>query len=172
MYSDFVEETKEFFKIALSKEDNDSVKWKEIENYIKENRYPIQRLYDNLHWDFTDVSSLEFCEILLNSVKNYTCNNKILLIILTDLITIFRLKISDLSYAYECGNYVKSAINNLEAHSEDSIFAENEGIQVLTALLGDYQFMETLVKYGLVKNFPTQCPYLKDITMETVQHLL
>lgn len=169
MYSNFVINTREFFKFALSKEDNDSIKWKSIENYMIEKRSSIQRLYDNLHWDFTDASSGEFYEILLNSLKNHCCINKTLLIFLTDLITIFRLNISDLSYEY--GNYVKTAINNLEAHSEYSIFAGNEGIQ-LAALLGDFQFMEILVKYGLVKNFPIDCPFLKDRTIEIVQHLL
>lgn len=162
-----------FFKSALSKRDNDSAKWKTIENYIKEKHYQIERMYDTLHLD-TNTSSREFCEILLNSIKNHRCNNKILIIFFTDLITIFSLKHLDLTYCVNnnANANVKSVINNLKNNSEISIFAKDEGIYAFTVLIGNYQFMEVLVKYGLIKNFSKECPFLKTRTMELLRDLL
>lgn len=175
MSRNFVEDTKMFFKFRLSKEDNDSVKCKVIKNYIKKEKYEIEKFYNSLHWDTIAISE-EFCEILLNFIKNHKCNNKTLLIFLTDLITLCSLKNLDLNSCVcnnEFGDYVKSAINNLENDSEISIFADNaEKMHVFTALLGNYQFMDILVKYGLVKNFSRDCPFFKGRTMEILRHLL
>lgn len=171
MYRNFVECTKTFFKSSLSKRDNDSAKWKTIENYIKEKHYQIERMYNTLHCD-TNASSREFCEVLLNSMKNHRCNNKILIIFLTDLITIFSLEHLDLTYCVNNNANVESAINNLKNDSEISIFAKDEGIYAFTVLLNNYQFMEVLVKYGLIKNFSRECPFLKTRTMELLRNLL
>lgn len=169
MHSKFVEDSKNFFKFALSKEDKG---WKTIENYIKKNRYQIRSFYNNLHWDSV-ATSVEFCEILLNTVKNHNCDNKTLITSLTDIITVFSINNSNFrDYIYEYGDYIECAINNLEANSGTSVFGEDEGILQLTALLGNYQLMDILIKYGLVKNFPRECPFLEARTMEIMRHLL
>lgn len=172
MSNSFVEDTEMFFKSVFSKEDDNSVKWKAVENYIKRKCYDIQEL-SMMHR--TEASSVKFRAILLNALKNHRCDNKILLASLTDLLAIISMGSEDyptILHPYECDDYVKSAIDNLKGNSENSIFAEREGFHLFIALQGNYQYMEILVKYGLVKSLARPCPILKEITLERVYNLL
>lgn len=175
MHNNFVEDTEKFFKFALSKEDDDSLNWKAVENYIKGKRYQIQGLcYVNFSYD-KYASSPKFGEILLNILTEFRCDYKSLLTTLTDLITIFSMKtiyLSNYTSSYKRECYVKTAINNLEDHTENSIFPENEGIQVYAALRGNYQFMEIIVKYGLVKSFSNESLLFKARTEQILAQLM
>lgn len=173
MHDNFVEDAEIFFKSLLSKEYDDSLKWKSVVNYIKCNRLQIQGLCYVELWHDKNAFITKFCSVLSNALKELRCDDKILLTSLIDLITILSLKTIYLSkYLSKREYYVKTVINNLEWNTENSIFSENQGIPVFNALRGNYQLMELLIKYGLVKSFSGESQLLKARTEEILTQLL